>query len=90
MDYSSFPYLVNDRDFKKVVATIRLAVPYTGLILSTRESVEFRNELLDLGISQMSAGSSVGVGGYAQRKTVDEEGLEEKPQFNLADHRKAH
>jgi 2-iminoacetate synthase len=88
VDYSSFPYLVNDRDFKKVVATIRLAVPYTGLILSTRESVEFRNELLDLGISQMSAGSSVGVGGYAQRKTVDEEGLEEKPQFNLADHRK--
>jgi len=87
-DYSSFPYLVNDRDFKKVVATIRLAVPYTGMILSTRESVAFRNELLDLGISQMSAGSSVGVGGYAQRETVDEEGVEEKPQFDLADHRK--
>lgn len=88
VDYDSFPYLVNDRDFKKVVATIRLAVPYTGMILSTRESVEFRNELLDIGISQMSAGSCVGVGGYAKRKTVDEEGLEEKPQFNLADHRK--
>lgn len=88
VDYDSFPYLVNDRDFKKVVATIRLAVPYTGMILSTRESIEFRNELLDIGISQMSAGSCVGVGGYAKRKTVDEEGLEEKPQFNLADHRK--
>lgn len=88
VDYNSFPYLVNDRDFKKVVATIRLAVPYTGMILSTRERVEFRNELLDVGISQMSAGSCVGVGGYAKRKTVDECGLEEKPQFNLADHRK--
>jgi len=88
VDYSSFPYLVNDRDFKKVVAVIRLAVPYTGMILSTRESIEFRNELLEIGISQMSAGSSVGVGGYAKRKTVDENGVEEKPQFNLADHRK--
>lgn len=88
VDYDSFPYLVNDRDFKKLVATIRLAVPYTGMILSTRESIEFRNELLDIGISQMSAGSSVGVGGYSKRKTVDEEGVEEKPQFNLADHRK--
>lgn len=88
VDYSSFPYLVNDRDFKKVVAVIRLAVPYTGMILSTRESIEFRNELLEIGISQMSAGSSVGVGGYARREAVDENGVEEKPQFNLADHRK--
>ncbi len=88
VDYGSFPYLVNDRDFKKIVATIRLAVPYTGMILSTRESVDFRNELLEIGISQMSAGSSVGVGGYAKRATVDDSGVEEKPQFNLADHRK--
>lgn len=88
VDYDSFPYLVNDRDFKKLVATIRLAVPYTGMILSTRESVAFRNELLEIGISQMSAGSSVGVGGYAKRKTSDEAGVPEKPQFNLADHRK--
>jgi len=88
VDYDSFPYLVKDRDFKKVVAVIRLAVPYTGMILSTRESIEFRKELLDIGISQMSAGSCVGVGGYAKRETVDENGVEEKPQFNLADHRK--
>jgi len=88
VDYSSFPYLVNDRDFKKIVATIRMAVPYTGLILSTRESVEFRNELLEIGISQMSAGSCVGVGGYAKRKKAEEEGAEDKPQFYLADHRK--
>ncbi|HHW66579.1 [FeFe] hydrogenase H-cluster radical SAM maturase HydG [Defluviitalea raffinosedens] len=88
VDYDSFPYLVNDRDFKKVVAVIRLAVPYTGLILSTRESVEFRRELLDIGISQMSAGSSVGVGGYAKKMAAEEKGIEETPQFNLADHRK--
>lgn len=88
VDYNSFPYLVKDRDFKKVVAIIRLAVPYTGMILSTRESVEFRAELLAVGISQMSAGSCVGVGGYADRVTVDENGQDEKPQFNLADHRK--
>lgn len=88
VDYNSFPYLVNDRDFKKIVATIRLAVPYTGMILSTRESVDFRNELLEIGISQMSAGSCVGVGGYARKAAVDDAGLEEKPQFDLADHRK--
>ncbi len=87
VDFNSFPYLVKDRDFKKLVAIIRLAVPYTGMILSTRESVEFRKELLEVGISQMSAGSCTGVGGYAKRKTVDSSGLEEKPQFNVADHR---
>jgi 2-iminoacetate synthase len=88
IDYDRFPYLVNDRDFKKIVAVIRLAVPYTGMILSTRESVEFRRELLEVGVSQMSAGSCVGVGGYAERVTRDEEGNEEAPQFLLADHRK--
>lgn len=88
VNMEEFPYLVNDRDFKKLVAVIRLAVPYTGMILSTRESVEFRKELLEIGISQMSAGSCVGVGGYAKRKTEDENGIQEKPQFSLADHRK--
>lgn len=86
VDYGSFPHLVNDRDFKKIVATIRLAVPYTGMILSTRESINFRKELLEVGVSQMSAGSSVGVGGYAKRKKHTET-EEETPQFNLADHR---
>lgn len=88
VDLAGYPFVVPDRDFKKVVAIIRLAVPYTGMILSTRESVAFRKELLEIGISQMSAGSCVGVGGYAARQTVDETGREEKPQFRLADHRK--
>lgn len=95
VNYDEFPYLVNNRDFKKIVATIRLAVPYTGMILSTRESAEFRKELLEVGVSQMSAGSCVGVGGYAQKQkenmdknVVEKNGAEEKPQFDLADHRK--
>ena len=87
VDYAGFPHLVKDRDFKKVVAIIRLSVPYTGMILTTREGADFRKELLEIGISQMSAGSCVGVGGYAKRITVDENGMEEKPQFNISDHR---
>ncbi len=88
VDYNNFPYLVTDRELKKIVAVIRLAVPYTGMILSTRETADFRKELLDVGISQMSAGSCVGVGGYAERSRIDESGIEEKPQFDVADHRK--
>lgn len=86
VDIHSFPYLVSDHDFKKLVAVLRLAVPYTGLILSTRERPEFRDELLKVGISQLSAGSCTGVGGYNQVKTVEgEEG--EAPQFEVEDHR---
>ena len=84
IDLKNFPYLVNDADFKKLVAVIRLAVPYTGMILSTRERASFRNELLNVGISQMSAGSCVGVGGYAHPELIPDN---EKPQFDLADHR---
>lgn len=88
VDRNTFPHIVSDTEFKKLVAVIRLAVPYTGLILSTRESPEFRRELLEIGVSQMSAGSCVGIGGYAERKRREDAGAEEKPQFNLSDHRK--
>jgi len=57
-------YLVPDEDFKKVVAILRLAVPYTGIILSTRESAILREELVELGVSQLSAGSKTEPGGY--------------------------
>ncbi|MCR4442364.1 MAG: [FeFe] hydrogenase H-cluster radical SAM maturase HydG [Peptococcaceae bacterium] len=60
----NFPYLVADQDFRKIIAVLRLAVPYTGMILSTRERPGFRDELLELGISQISSGSCTGVGGY--------------------------
>ena len=78
----NYPYLVDDEDFKKIVAILRLAVPYAGLILSTRETPEMRRELLKYGVSQISAGSSTGVGGYKQR----EEG-EEVKQFKTNDER---
>jgi 2-iminoacetate synthase len=58
------PAPVDDEDFKKLVAILRCAVPYTGMILSTRESAEMRRQLLNLGVSQMSAGSKTEVGSY--------------------------
>jgi 2-iminoacetate synthase len=70
VNLDTFPYLVPDEAFRKIIAAIRLAVPYTGMILSTREDPDFRDELIDCGISQISAGSCTGVGGY--QKTVVE------------------
>lgn len=63
-DSINVPAPVSDADFKKLVAVIRCAVPYTGMILSTRESAEMRREVLQLGVSQLSAGSKTDVGGY--------------------------
>ena len=62
-----FPYIVTDEQFKTIIAVLRLAVPYTGMIISTREEPNFRDEVISLGISQTSGGSCTGVGGYAQR-----------------------
>ena len=61
-----YPYLVSDDEFRKSVAILRLAVPYTGIILSTREEPGFREEIINLGVSQISAGSCVDVGGYQE------------------------
>ncbi|NJB68159.1 2-iminoacetate synthase [Desulfobaculum xiamenense] len=58
------PYPISLHDFKKVVAILRLAVPYTGLILTTRENAEFRSELIKVGVSQISAGSRTYPGAY--------------------------
>ncbi|EOU1652597.1 [FeFe] hydrogenase H-cluster radical SAM maturase HydG [Clostridium perfringens] len=79
----NYPYLVDDEDFKKIVAILRLAVPYAGLILSTREEPVLRDEIIALGVSQVSTGSCTGVGGYSE-SYVDPE---EKPQFEVGDHR---
>ncbi len=78
----SYPHLLNDKMFKKIVAILRIAVPFTGLILSTRETASMRRELLRYGVSQISAGSSTGVGGYKER----EEGRENN-QFKTNDER---
>ena len=74
------PYPVSDFDFHKIIAILRLAVPFTGIILSTRETAKTRREALALGISQISAGSRTNPGGYAK----DEEN---SSQFSLGDHR---
>lgn len=76
----TFPYLVSDEDFKRIVTCLRLAVPYTGMILSTRESPRFREEVIALGISQISAGSCTGVGEYSKPE-------HDTPQFEVSDHR---
>jgi len=77
------PHEVSDYDFKRLVAILRLAVPYTGLILTCRESVELRNEIIQFGVSQIDAGSDIGVGAYSQQ---DEEAYK-KSQFVLNDGR---
>lgn len=77
-------YKVSDEDFKKLVTVIRLSVPYTGMILTARESPEVRNEVLPLGISQIDAGSRIGVGGY---KEFEKGYIPEKEQFQLGDMR---
>lgn len=78
------PYPVNDTDFKKIIAVLRIAVPYTGIILSTRESREMRLSAFELGISQISAGSKTNPGGYTDHDTKKEHNAE---QFSLGDTR---
>jgi 2-iminoacetate synthase len=86
MELEEFPHLVSDDEFARLIAIIRLAVPYTGLILSTRERPQLRDKLLDYGISQFSAGSCTGVGGYKREDAkLDEEAA--APQFAVDDHR---
>jgi 2-iminoacetate synthase len=73
---------INDATFKKIVTVIRLAVSYTGLILTARENPEVRRAIIPLGISQIDAGSTIGIGGYA-RNTRDYS----REQFHLGDNR---
>ena len=90
MTLEQFPYIVSDREFKKLIAVLRLAVPYTGMIISTREPAGFRDELLSVGISQISAGSCTGVGGYRsqyQQSCTDTDKEEDTRQFNVEDNR---
>lgn len=76
------PYLVDDATFKKLVTVIRLSVPYTGMILTARERAEIRNDVINVGCTQIDAGSNIGIGGY------NEESLNyDKQQFILGDNR---
>lgn len=82
MELSEFENIVTDEEFKKIVSIIRLAVPFTGIILSTRESQEMRKEVINYGVSQVSAGSCTGVGGYKESEMG-----QKIDQFEVADHR---
>ncbi|MEK6681882.1 MAG: [FeFe] hydrogenase H-cluster radical SAM maturase HydG [Nitrospirota bacterium] len=83
---SDAPYPVSDIDFKKIVAVYRLAMPYVGIVISTREPKELRDEIIKIGASQISAGSRTNPGGYtapnAERQTPNAE-----EQFETEDHR---
>ncbi len=74
---------ISDETFAKIVACIRIAVPYTGMIVSTRESQQTREKVLHLGISQISGGSRTSVGGYAEEEAPEDNSA----QFELSDHR---
>lgn len=76
------PFPVSDLDFRKIVAILRLAVPYTGIIMSTRETPNIRRETFALGVSQISAGSRTNPGGYFEEEDQPMDG-----QFSLGDHR---
>jgi 2-iminoacetate synthase len=76
---------IDDSTFEKITACIRLAVPYTGIIISTRETEEVRGKLLKLGVSQVSGGSRTSVGGYAGY--TPEERPHDTEQFDVSDQR---
>ena len=80
---ADFENAISDEIFQKIVAIIRIAVPYTGMIISTRESQKSREKVLELGISQISGGSRTSVGGYAVEETPEEN----SSQFDISDNR---
>lgn len=80
------PYRVSDEDFKKLVAILRLAIPYTGLIMTARESKAIRDEVMEFGVSQIDAGTKLEIGGYNQEREGVEQDLK-KEQFAVGDTR---
>lgn len=83
IDASTFENAISDEVFQKLVAVIRISVPYTGMIVSTRESQKSREKVLALGISQISGGSRTSVGGYAHEELPEENSA----QFDVSDTR---
>ncbi len=83
IDPDVFDNGITDETFAKIVACIRIAVPYTGMIVSTRESQKSRERVLHLGISQISGGSKTSVGGYADPESEEEDSA----QFDVSDKR---
>lgn len=82
IDPANFPDAIDDETFAKIVACIRIAVPYTGMIVSTRESQATREKVIELGVSQISGGSRTSVGGYCESSRPDD-----TVQFDVSDTR---
>ena len=82
IDPANFPDAIDDETFAKIVACIRVAVPYTGMIVSTRESQVTREKVIELGVSQISGGSRTSVGGYREASRPDD-----TVQFDVSDTR---
>ncbi len=82
IDPNVFDNSISDEMFEKIIACIRIAVPYTGMIISTRESEEVRGKVLNMGISQISGASRTSVGGY-----TEEERPHDSEQFDVSDQR---
>jgi 2-iminoacetate synthase len=84
--FSKHPeYAVSDSDFKKLVAVLRLSIPYTGLICTARETDQVRREVIPFGVSQIDAGTRIGVGAYARSKSANQ--LPDQEQFSIGDSR---
>lgn len=83
IDPTAFDNGIDDETFLKIIACIRVAVPYTGMIISTRETKKVRGEALKYGISQISGGSRTSVGGYVEPENEDENSA----QFDVSDNR---
>ena len=83
IDVKDFPNSIPDELFHRIVAVLRVAVPYTGIIISTRESPKSRAKVIELGVSQISGGSRTSVGGYAEPEPEEEDSA----QFEVSDHR---
>jgi len=81
--YLKEEYNVGDNDFKKLVAILRLAVPYTGLILTARETPEVRREVMAYGVSQIDGGTKIELGSYSDVKN-EEQNLN-REQFKIGD-----
>lgn len=84
IDTGDFSNAISDEIFEKIVTVLRIAVPYTGMIISTRESKRVREKVLKLGVSQISGGSSTSVGGYVEPEPEDQNSA----QFDVSDTRK--
>ncbi len=86
IDTADFPDAISDDIFERIVAVLRIAMPYTGMIISTRESQKARERLLKVGVTQLSGGSKTSVGGYAEGAEQDTSD-ENSAQFDVSDRR---